>query len=181
MAALPWDFTWCNFKWLTFAFRFLDWATFLKILKIIYYSSILHGRPRPPCQNNKSFQPILTAVHKASQKQIGPITTQEHRLWLVREIILSNITFFSFFSVIDLKKLICLFAWTVDCIGVNILKVSWCLVYILVLLWSAFQNGCSSLVFYVIQFQMGYIRISFHRLGYFSQNFEDHLLLFNIV
>ena len=94
MAALPWDFTWCNFKWLTFAFRFLDWATFLKILKIIYYSSILYGRPRPPCQNNKSFQPILTAVHKASQKQIGPITTQEHRLWLVCEITLSNITFF---------------------------------------------------------------------------------------
>ena len=69
----------------------------------------------------------------------------------------------------------------VDCIGVNIFKVSWCLAYILVLLCSAFQNGCSSLVFYVIQFQMGYIRISLHWLGYFSQNFEDHLLLFNIV
>ena len=74
----------------------------------------------------------------------------------------------------EITLLVCLDP--VDCIGVNIFEVSWCLAYILVLLCSAFQNGCSSLVFYVIQFQIGYIRISLHWLGYFSQHFEDHFI-----
>ena len=74
----------------------------------------------------------------------------------------------------EITLLVCLDP--VDCIGVNIFKVSWCLAYILVLLCSAFQNGCSSLVFYVIQFQMGYTRISLHWLGYFSQNCKDQFI-----
>ena len=40
-----------------------------------------------------------------------------------------------------------------------------------IVLCSTFQNGCSSWVFWVIQFEVGLFRFSVSRLVYFSQNF----------
>ena len=68
-----------------------------------------------------------------------------------------------------------------DCIDAKILKLSWFLVFIFIVLCSTFQYGCSSWVFGVIQFEMGVFRLYASRLVYFSQNFEEKILIFHVV
>ena len=49
---------------------------------------------------------------------------------------------------------------SLDCIDGRIFKVSWFLELIFILLCSTFQNGCSSWVFWVKQFEMALFRLS---------------------
>ena len=69
-----------------------------------------------------------------------------------------------------------------DCIDARIFKVSWFLGFIFIVLCSTFQNnGCSSWVFWVIQFEMGLFRLAVSRLVYLSQNFEEKILILHFV
>ena len=69
-----------------------------------------------------------------------------------------------------------------DCIDARIFKVSWFLRIIFIVLCSTIQNGCSFCFFWVIHyFEMGLFCISLSRLVYFSQNFEEKILIFNFV
>ena len=69
-----------------------------------------------------------------------------------------------------------------DCIDPRIFKVSWFLAFIFIVLCSTFQYGCSDMrfwFFWVIQFEMGLFRLIVSRLVYFSQNFEEKILIFH--
>ena len=66
----------------------------------------------------------------------------------------------------------------VDCIDPRIFTVSWFLVFIFIVLCSTFQYGCSFWVVGVI-FEIGLFRLTVFRLVYFSQNFEEKILIFH--
>ena len=66
------------------------------------------------------------------------------------------------------------------CIDAKIFKVSGFLGFSFIALCSTSQNGSSSWVFWVIQFEVGLFRFSVSLFVYFSQNFEEIFILFRV-
>ena len=123
------------------------------------------------------------------QRFTGAIWIEENHLAIDREMKIQNIVLAQLFHIfphfpssIRQEFPLLVYLDPHDCIDARIFKVSWFLRIIFIVLCSTIQNGCSFCFFWVIHyFEMGLFCISLSRLVYFSQNFEEKILIFNFV